>query len=175
MCSRSPTDTTVNEKTRNVSNLGSPCLKKRTVSWNTRPREPYCHHHSGSWSSLWASWVPKAVVTWMLPSCGHYRCMAGPDLRIMLAAAAASHQSCPTLCDPIDGSPTGSSPWDSPGKNTGVGCQFLLQCMKVKSESEVAQLCLTRSDPMDCSLPGSSVPGVLQARVLEWVAISMRS
>ena len=101
--------------------------------------------------------------------------MAGPDLQIMLAAAAASHQSCPTLCDPIDGSPTGSSPWDSPGKNTGVGCHFLLQCMKVKSESEVAQLCLTRSDPMDCSLPGSSVPGVLQARVLEWVAISMRS
>ena len=48
-------------------------------------------------------------------------------------------------------------PWDSPGKNTGVGCHFLLQCMKVKSESEVTQLCLTLSDPMDCSLPGSSV------------------
>ena len=46
-------------------------------------------------------------------------------------------------------------PWDSPEKNTGVGCHFLLQCMKVKSESEVAQLCLTLSDPMDCSLPGS--------------------
>ena len=50
-------------------------------------------------------------------------------------------------------------PWDSPGKNTGVGCHFLLQCMKVKSESEVAQSCLTLSDPMDCSLPGSSVHG----------------
>ena len=50
-----------------------------------------------------------------------------------------------------------SRPWDSPGKNTGVGCHFLLQCMKVKSESEVAQLCLTLSDPMDCSLPGSSI------------------
>ena len=59
-------------------------------------------------------------------------------------------------------------PWDSPGKNTGVGCHFLLQCRKVKSESEVAQLCLTLSDPVDCSLPGSSVHGTFQARVLEW-------
>ena len=61
-------------------------------------------------------------------------------------------------------------PWDSPGKNTGVGCHFLLQCMKVKSESEVSQLCLTLSDPMDCSLPGSSIHGISQARVLEWGA-----
>ena len=59
-------------------------------------------------------------------------------------------------------------PWDSPGKNTAVGCHFLLQCMKVKNESEVAQSCLTPSDPMDCSLPGSSVHGICQARVLEW-------
>ena len=64
-------------------------------------------------------------------------------------------------------------PWDSPGKNTGVGCHFLLQCMKVKSESEVAQLFLTLSDPMDCSLPGSSIHGIFQARVLEWVAIAL--
>ena len=63
-------------------------------------------------------------------------------------------------------------PWDSPDKNTGVGCHFLLQCMKVKSESEVAQSCPTLSDPMDHSLPGSSVHGILQARVLEWVAIA---
>ena len=63
-------------------------------------------------------------------------------------------------------------PWDSPGKNTGVGCHFLLQCMKVKCESVVAQSCLTLSDPMDCSLPGSSVHGILQARVLEWGAIA---
>ena len=63
-------------------------------------------------------------------------------------------------------------PWDSPEKNTGVGCHFLLQCMKVKSESEVAQSCPTLSDPMDCSLPGSSVHGIFQARVLEWVAIA---
>ena len=63
-------------------------------------------------------------------------------------------------------------PWDSPGKNTGVGCRFLLQCMKVKSESEVAQSCPTLSDPMDCSPPGSSVHGIFQARVLEWSAIA---
>ena len=63
-------------------------------------------------------------------------------------------------------------PWDSPGKNTGVGCHFLLQCMTVKSESEVAQLCPTLRDPMDCSLPGSLVPGTFQARVLEWAAIA---
>ena len=63
-------------------------------------------------------------------------------------------------------------PWDSPGKNTGVGCHFLFQCRKVKSESEVAQSCPTLSDPMDCSLPGSSIHGICQARVLEWVAIA---
>ena len=63
-------------------------------------------------------------------------------------------------------------PWDSPGKNTGLGCHFLLQCKKVKSENEVAQSYLTLSDPMDCSLPGSSVHGSLQARVPEWGAIA---
>ena len=61
-------------------------------------------------------------------------------------------------------------PWDSPGKNTGVGCHVLLQCMKVKRESEVAQSCPTLCDPMDCSLPGSSVRGIFQVRVLEWGA-----
>ena len=63
-------------------------------------------------------------------------------------------------------------PWDSPGKNSGVGCHFLLRCMKVKSESEVAQSCPTHSDPMDCSPPGSSIHGIFQARVLEWGAIA---
>ena len=63
-------------------------------------------------------------------------------------------------------------PWDSPGKNTGAGCHFLLQCRKVKSESEVAQTCLTPSNPMDCSLPGSSTHGIFQAKVLEWGAIA---
>ena len=89
------------------------------------------------------------------------------------AAAAKSLQSCPTLCDPIDGSPAGSSVHGIfPGKNTEVGCHFLLQCMKVKSESQVAQSCLTLCNPMGCSPPGSSVHGILQARTLEWGAIS---
>ena len=65
--------------------------------------------------------------------------------------------------------------WDSPGKNTGGGCHFLLQCMKVKSESEVAQSCPTLSDPADCSLPGSSVHGIFQARVLEWGATAYQA
>ena len=63
-------------------------------------------------------------------------------------------------------------PWDSPGKNTEVGCHFLLQCRKVKSESEVIQSCLSLSDPMDCSPQGSSIHGIFQTRVLEWVAIA---
>ena len=88
------------------------------------------------------------------------------------AAAAKSLQSCPTLCDPMDGSPPGSRPWDAPSKSTGVGCHFLLQFMKVESECEVAQSCLTLRDPMDCSLPGSLVHGIFQARVLELGAIA---
>ena len=63
-------------------------------------------------------------------------------------------------------------PWDSPGRNTGVGYHFLLQCMREKSESEVAQLCPTLSNSIDCSLPSSSVHGIFQARVLEWCAIA---
>ena len=86
--------------------------------------------------------------------------------------AAKSLQSCLTL-QPHRWQPTRlPCPWDSPGKNTGVGCHFLLQCVKVKSESEVAQSCPTLSDPMDCSLPGSCVHGIFQARVLEWGAIA---
>ena len=86
------------------------------------------------------------------------------------AAAAKSLQSYPTLYDPIDGSPPGSP---VPGiLQARVGCHVLLQCMTVKSESEVAQSCLTPSHPMDCSLPGPSVHGIFQARVLEWVAIA---
>ena len=88
------------------------------------------------------------------------------------AAAAESLQWCPTL-RPHRRQPTRlPHPWDSPGKNTGVGCHFHLQCMKVKSESEVAQSCPTLSDPMDCSLPGSSIHGIFQARVLEWGAVA---
>ena len=88
------------------------------------------------------------------------------------ATAAKSLQLCLTV-RPHRRQPTRFRlAWDSPGKNTGVGGRFLLQCMKVKSESEVAQSCPTPSDPMDCSLPGSSIHGIFQARVLEWGAIA---
>ena len=83
-----------------------------------------------------------------------------------------SHFSRVRLCATHRWQPTRlPCPWDSPGTNTGVGCHFLLQCMKVKSESEVAQSCLTVSYPMDCSPPGSSVHGIFQARVLEGVPL----
>ena len=78
--------------------------------------------------------------------------------RLCVTPQTAAHQAPPS--------------WDSPGKNTGVGCHFLLQYMKVKRESEVVQLYPTLSDPMDCSLPGPSVHGIFQARVLEWGAIA---
>ena len=87
-------------------------------------------------------------------------------------ATAKLLQLCPTL-RPHRQQPTRlPHPWDSPGKNTGMGCHFLLQCMKMKSESEVVQSCLTLSDPMDCSLSGFSIHGIFQARVLEWGAIA---
>ena len=82
--------------------------------------------------------------------------------------AANSLQSCPHRWQPT----RLPCPWDSPGKNTGVGCYFLLQCMKVKGESEVTQSCLTLRNPTDCSPPGSSAHGIFQARVLEWGAIA---
>ena len=87
------------------------------------------------------------------------------------AAAAKSFQLCPTLCDPIDSSPQGSSvPGILQARVLEWGCHFLLQCMKVKSESEVAQSHPTLCDPMDCSPPGSSIHGIFQAGVLEWGA-----
>ena len=88
--------------------------------------------------------------------------LSNPGIKLAppaLAAAAKLLQSCSHRWQPA----RLPRPWDSPGKNTGVGCHFLLQCMKVKSESEVAQSCLTVSDPMDCSLPGSSAHGIFQA------------
>ena len=93
----------------------------------------------------------------------HYCCCCCCQVASVVSVSLRPHRRQPTRL---------SCPWDSPGKNTGVGCYFLLQCMKVKSESEVAQSCPTLSNPMDCSPPGSSVHGILQARVLEWVAIA---
>ena len=84
-------------------------------------------------------------------------------LLLLLLSRFSRVRLCPTrLC----------RPWDSPGKSTGVGCHFLLHCMKVKSESEIAQSRPTRREPMDCSPPGSSIHGIFQARVLEWLAIA---
>ena len=103
------------------------------------------------------------------------KAMVFPVVMYGCAAAVKLLQSCPTL-QPYRRQPTRlPRPWDSPGKNTGVGCHFLLQCMKVKSESEVIQSCPTLSDPMDCSPPGSSVHGIFQARALEWGAIAFSS
>ena len=88
------------------------------------------------------------------------------------AGAAKSLQLYPILCDPIEAAHQAPPSLGFSRQNTRVACHFLLQCMKVKSESEVAQLCPTLCDPMDCSPPGSSVHGTLQARVLEWGAIA---
>ena len=93
--------------------------------------------------------------------------------RLLLLLLLLSHFSHVRLCaTPQMAAHQAPHPWDSPGKNTGVGCHVILQCMKVKSESEVAQSCPTLSDPMDCSLPDSSVHGIFQARLLEWGAIA---
>ena len=93
-------------------------------------------------------------------------------LTFWTAAAKSLQSRPPTLVRPQRWQPTRlCRPWDSPGKNTGVGCHFLLQCMKVKCEREVAQSCPTLSDPMDCSPPDFSIHGIFQARVLEWGAI----
>ena len=90
------------------------------------------------------------------------------------ATAAKSPQSCPTLCDPIDGRLPGSRvPGILQARTLVMGCHFLLQCMKVKSESESAQSCPTLCDPIDGSPPGSPVHGIFQARVLEWGAIDL--
>ena len=117
------------------------------------------HHKPHSFKRV--NWIDKLTA----PLNGHSSLSSSP-------AAAKLLQLCPTLCDPRRQLTRLLCPWDSPGKNTGVGCDFLLQCMKVKSESDAAQLCPTLSDSMDCSLPGSSVHGIFQARVLEWGAIA---
>ena len=114
--------------------------------------------------SFWTEWINKSC--WFKHD--SYKHLDEDTLLLLL-----SHFSCVWPYLTHRRQPTRlPHPWDSPGKNTGVGCYFLLQCMKVKSESEVAQSCPTPSDHMDCSLPGSSVHGIFQARVLEWDAIA---
>ena len=92
-----------------------------------------------------------------------------------MRCAAKLLQSCPTLCDPIDSSPLGPHPWDSPRKNTGVGYRFLLQCMKVKSESEVAQSCPTLCDPMDCTAAYQALPSMGFSRQEYWSGLPLPS
>ena len=104
--------------------------------------------------------MPQIFIEWLL--CARH-CAVCCCVTSVVSDSVWPHRQQPTRLP---------GPWDSPGKNTGVGCHFLLQCMKVKSESEVAYSCPTLSDPVDCSLPGFSVHGILQARTLEWVAIS---
>ena len=140
------------------------------ISWKSgkRSQEGQCFFHMMSGLSLCQTLLllgglPR--MTWNQVE----GCDISPFGSLVTAAAAKSLQSCLTLHDPVDGSPPGSP---IPGKNTRVRCHFLLQCMKVKSESEVTQSCPTSSDPMDCSLPGSSIHGIFQARLLEWGAIA---
>jgi len=120
--------------------------------WGKMLDSPAAVHNLRNWTTVLSSLLPPSTVA---------------------AAAAKSLQSCLTLRLHSRQPNRLLRPWDSPGKNTGVGCHFLLQCMKVKSESEDAQLCPTLCDPIDGSPPGSTaVPGIPQARTLEWVAIS---
>ena len=144
-------------------------------------------------SKMWETWVrslgqedplEKGMATysdilawrilWTVEHSGLWS-MGSKRIRHTWATNSASKllQSCPTLCDPIDDSPPGSAiPGDSPDKNTGVGCHFFLQCMKVKSESEGAQSWPTLCNPMYCSPPCSSIHGIFPARVPEWGAIA---
>ena len=126
----------------------------RKTLWHTRPHTKHEVTSVHDWKPLQSGGQEKVttirgVLLRLLSRFSRARLCAAPE--------TAAHQA--------------PRPWDSPGNSTGVGCHFLLQCMKVKSESEVAQSCPTLHDPLDCSPPGSSAHGIFQARVLEWVAI----
>ena len=113
--------------------------------------------------ALWCRLLPRLWFTEILGSvalCGHCCCCQGS---LVVSDSVQPHRQQRTRLP---------RPWDSPGQSTGVGCHFLLQYMKVKSESEVAQSCPTLRDPVECSPPGSSVHGIFQARGLEWGAIA---
>ena len=138
-----------------------------------RPSHPRTEIPAQTWAAVTEQLAPK-FVHFLLPPCVWVP-SASPLLlqSVLLSAAAAAKSLQSDSVRPHRRQPTRlPRPWDSPGKNTGVGCHFLLQCMKVKSESEVAQSGPTLSDPMDCSPPGFSVHGIFQARVLEWGAIA---
>ena len=135
-----------------------------------------------TWKLSNVDWESTPAMSWGKPSMAETLralpthasdiCLQWSSLPTARLNAAKSLQSCPTL-RPHRRQPTRlPHPLDSPGKTTGVSCHFLLQCTKVKSESEAAQLCPTLSDPMDCSPPGSSVHGIFQAIVLQWGAIA---
>ena len=117
----------------------------------------------GCWGPLSCCFLQGHSCSPFCPSCPHLSQEHCCYVTSVMSSSVQPHRQPPTRLP---------RPWDSPGKNTGVGCHFLLQCMKVKSESEVAQSCLTLSDLMDCSPPGSSIHGIFQARVLEWGAIA---
>ena len=134
------------------SAMGSGQGFARTVEWWAKGR-------AWSWSSPPCPEGPPAVV--VLPS-PHILHLFGFSTTLLFSCSVVSDSVRPHRWQPTRLLP----PWDFPGKNTGVGCHFLLQCIKVKSESEVAQSCPTLSDPMDYSPPGSSVHGIFQARVL---------
>ena len=128
--------------------------------------------------SIYSEWISNSVIcicieiSFRCKICSHCLFALLYLYFMKYAAAAKSLQSCLTLW-PHRRQPTRlPHPWDSPDKKNGVGCHFLFQCVKVKSECEVTQLCPTLSDPMDCSPPGFSIRGIFQARVLEWGAIA---
>ena len=138
--------------------------------WTVARHSPLSFSRQEYWSSL--SFLQGIFPTQGLKPCRLHCRWILYHLSHLAATAVASVVSDPVR--PHRQQPTRlPHPWDSLGKNTGAGCHFLLQCMKVKRESEVAQSCPTLSDLMDYSLPGSSVHGIFQARVLEWGAIAV--
>ena len=135
---------------------------QRTLEWVPYPSADWARNRtrlSCIVGGFFPNWAIREALCYLVPSC----CCCCQVTSVM-SDSVRPHRRQPTRIP---------RPWDSPGKNTGAGCHFLLQCMKVKSESEVIQSCPTLSDPMDCSPPGSSIHGIFQARVLEWGAITI--
>ena len=136
-------------------------LKPMSLIWWACGRHSICIYWINQWMNEWTylyTWSPFITLMGSVSS-DHIVC----QVTSVMSDSVRPYRQQPTRLP---------HPWDSPGKNTGVGCHFLLQCIKVKNESAVTQSCLTLSDPMDCSPPGSSVHGIFQARVLEWSAIA---